>query len=195
MNLSRDSLVLWVGMIGAVLTAVANQAGVFPPEWYPYINMGALVCATICGWMKTSPLPGAKDAQKVDVSKIAPLLVVAVALTVMGCAKPASIQSPEATRAWQANQVLTRVAEVQAAAIQAEASGALKTADVRIIVTATVAVAKAAKDAPEGWPKVALTALQQAKAQLPPAVLASSPVAYALAIVEGMLISLVGGAA
>lgn len=130
---------------------------------------------------------------KIARRSVAPFVALALALSLVACAKPTSIQSPEATRAWQANQVLIRVAEVQAAAIQAEASGALKTADTRIIVQATVTIAKAAKDAPEGWPKVALTALQQAKAQLPASVLAQSPVAYTLAIVEGMLISLVGG--
>ena len=60
MTISRDSVVWWLGMIGAVLAAVVNQTGLFPVEWYPYINATAFIVGVISGWMKTSPLPGEK---------------------------------------------------------------------------------------------------------------------------------------
>ena len=58
---TRDSLVWWLGLIGAVLTAVANEAGLFPEAWYRYINLAALLVGVVSGWMKTSPLRGEHD--------------------------------------------------------------------------------------------------------------------------------------
>ena len=59
MKLTRDSLILWFGLIGGVITAIAANAGVFPAEWQGYIQTAATVVAAISGWLKTSPLPGA----------------------------------------------------------------------------------------------------------------------------------------
>jgi hypothetical protein len=40
------------------LTALANQAGLFPPPWYGYINLAAMLVGVISGYLKASPLPG-----------------------------------------------------------------------------------------------------------------------------------------
>ncbi len=59
-TLTRDSLIWWVGMIGALLTALANNGGLFPVEWKPYIDLAALLVGIISGKLATSPLAGAK---------------------------------------------------------------------------------------------------------------------------------------
>jgi hypothetical protein len=58
MQITRDSWLLTIGIIGAVLTAAGNQAGLFPETWYPWINFAALVVGIVCGKLATSPLPG-----------------------------------------------------------------------------------------------------------------------------------------
>jgi len=60
--INRDSFVWWVGIVGAILTAIANEQGVFPPEWKPYIHLGALICGILSGKLASSPLRG-KDGQ------------------------------------------------------------------------------------------------------------------------------------
>jgi hypothetical protein len=57
--MNRDSVLWWVGIVGAILTALANQAGLFPPAWYGYINLSAVLVGVISGYLKASPLPGA----------------------------------------------------------------------------------------------------------------------------------------
>lgn len=64
MRLTRDSVILWWGLISGIVTALAANAGVFPPEWQSWIStVGALV-ASISGWLKTSPLLGEHDAPR-----------------------------------------------------------------------------------------------------------------------------------
>ncbi len=67
--LTRDSALWWAGMIGAVLTAAANQAGLFPAHWYPWINFAALIVGVVSGKLATSPLKGAEDANRVPVPR------------------------------------------------------------------------------------------------------------------------------
>lgn len=64
MKLTRDSLVLWFGLIGGVITALAANAGVFPPEWQGYIQVAGTIVAAVSGWLKTSPLRGEFDWKK-----------------------------------------------------------------------------------------------------------------------------------
>jgi len=121
---------------------------------------------------------------------IAPLVVI-VALA--ACAKQSPTLSPEATRAAQATEFVKRVGELQNAAIQAEATGGLTASQTRPIVSFCVAAARTAKDYPAGWEKTVNTAYREMKAALPVEVLKNPTAAFALAVVEGMLITLNGG--
>jgi ABC-type xylose transport system permease subunit len=57
--MTRDSVSLWVGLIGGIVGVIAAQAEAFPPEWKPYITVLASIVAAISGKLATSPLPGA----------------------------------------------------------------------------------------------------------------------------------------
>lgn len=63
---SRDSMIWWAGMVGSILVALANQEGLFPAEWRPYINIAALIAGVVSGKLATSPLPGKADGEKVN---------------------------------------------------------------------------------------------------------------------------------
>ena len=56
---NRDSWIWTLGIVGAVLTAAANQAGLFPAWLYPWINFAALIVGIVSGKLATSPLAGA----------------------------------------------------------------------------------------------------------------------------------------
>jgi hypothetical protein len=63
MALTRDDLIWWFGMLGGVAIALAGNFTLFPwipPAWQHGISLVAFLSATVSGWMKTSPLPGAK---------------------------------------------------------------------------------------------------------------------------------------
>ena len=62
-GLTRDSLVLWLGLATGVVGVLAAQADLFPPEWKGYITVAASILAAISGWLKTSPLPGAPPSR------------------------------------------------------------------------------------------------------------------------------------
>jgi hypothetical protein len=57
--MTRDSVSLWIGLIGGIMGVVAAQADAFPPEWKPYITVLASIIAAVSGKLATSPLPGA----------------------------------------------------------------------------------------------------------------------------------------
>jgi hypothetical protein len=67
--LTRDSAVLWLGIIGGVLTALAAQGEIFPVSWRPYITMVSTIIAVISGKLATSPLPGAPKDDVVSLPK------------------------------------------------------------------------------------------------------------------------------
>lgn len=119
--------------------------------------------------------------------------VVATTLAMTACAPPPTIQTEPGKRAWQANQVLQRVEELQETAIQAEASGALPTATAKVIVQFTVTAAKTCQAYQQGWEKALAAAYTSAKAQIPASVLTKSEVAFALGMIEGIIRSLNGG--
>ena len=61
---TRDSLIWWFGMAGAVLgelamlkeeTLVAHYG--LPADWLPYLHLASLVVGVVSAWMKTSPRP------------------------------------------------------------------------------------------------------------------------------------------
>jgi type IV secretory pathway VirB2 component (pilin) len=56
MTITRDSVVLWLGIVGGVLTALAAQADMFPATWKPWITMVATIIAVVSGKLATSPL-------------------------------------------------------------------------------------------------------------------------------------------
>ena len=56
--ITRDSIVLWWGIITGIVGVIAAQADAFPPEWKPYITTLAAIVAAISGKLATSPLPG-----------------------------------------------------------------------------------------------------------------------------------------
>jgi membrane protein implicated in regulation of membrane protease activity len=58
--LTRDSIVLWWGIIAGVVGVIAAQADAFPAEWKPYITVLASIVAAVSGKLATSPLPGDK---------------------------------------------------------------------------------------------------------------------------------------
>lgn len=199
MALTRDSVIWWVGMIGAVLTALAAVSNQLPAEWQPYLLVAATVVGTVSGWMATSLLPGRNDATKKSANGVAKLLIPFVifgALSSAACKPPASIQTEPGRQAWYASQALQRVSEVQNIAIQLNSTTppTLSTNTTRIIVQMCVSSAKVLKEMPEGWAKVVLAAFNEAKAQIPTAELNKNvSLQTALAVLEGLLISFAGG--
>ena len=63
MRMTRDSLILWLGLATGVVGVLAANLNLFPDEWKGYITVAASLLATISGWLKTSPLPGEHDAR------------------------------------------------------------------------------------------------------------------------------------
>ena len=61
MNLTRDSLSLWVAF-GVVLVAYLITNGTPPTQWsyMEWLNAASVVLAWASGKLATSPLPGAK---------------------------------------------------------------------------------------------------------------------------------------
>lgn len=57
--MTRDSMSLWIGLIGGIMAVIAAQIDIFPVEWRPYITILASIIAGISGKLATSPLPGA----------------------------------------------------------------------------------------------------------------------------------------
>lgn len=58
--MTRDSIVLWIGIIGGILGVLAAQADAFPPQWKSWITIAAALVSAISGKLATSPLPGGK---------------------------------------------------------------------------------------------------------------------------------------
>lgn len=83
------------------------------------------------------------------------------------CVPPASIQTPAGHVAYTADQIVLRVNELQNAAIQANAAGALPDATTRLIVQFAVAADTTLAATPAGWQQTLITAWAAVKAQLP----------------------------
>lgn len=89
MRFSRDSAIWWLAIAGAVVGYLLSVKT--PPTQWDYmqwLNAAFFAVSTIAAKLATSPLAGAKDAQKVDRTKIgsAALLVFALGLVSTGCA-------------------------------------------------------------------------------------------------------------
>lgn len=198
MTLTRDSVLWWLGLASAVLTALANEIGLFPAEWYRYIHLAALLVGIVSGWMKTSPLPGENDAAKKPPSVVTRVLIpfiVLLALGTVACGPPKTVQTEPGKRAWYASQVLQRVGELQSIAIDLEAKQIMTTAQARYVVEYCVLTARTLKNAPEGWEKVALEGYRAFCAKLPVAVTTNPSLATAFAVLDALLVTLAGGGA
>jgi hypothetical protein len=89
-------------------------------------------------------------------------------LTLFACAPmPPTIVTPEGARAFQADELLRPVENLEDAAIAAYRSGSLPQADARAIVLLTREIAVVADAAEEGWRAAVLKAWQEAKRELP----------------------------
>ncbi len=95
-------------------------------------------------------------------------VLIIIALLAGGCATATSTLTPVGQHAYTADQVAMRVAELQNAAIQAEATGGLPTATTRIIVQFAVTAAPTLRAVPNGWPQTILSAWTAAKMQVGP---------------------------
>lgn len=58
MKITRDSVILTLGILSGIIGVVAAQADAFPPSWKPYITVISALLAAISGKLATSPLPG-----------------------------------------------------------------------------------------------------------------------------------------
>ncbi len=94
------------------------------------------------------------------------LVVLVLALTVSGCV-PKSL-APEAKPAYAADQIVLRVNELQAAAIQANAAvpPALSEAQTRVIVEFTVSADRTLAAVPQGWYATVRAAWLEARKKL-----------------------------
>lgn len=72
-------------------------------------------------------------------------------LYVLACHAPVTVTTPAGKAAYTADQVVTRLGELQNAAIQANQGGALDTNTTRSIVTYVVATTKTLQQTPAGW--------------------------------------------
>ena len=111
-------------------------------------------------------------------------LVFALGLSA-ACVPPASIQTPAGSVAYTADQIVTRVNELQNAAIQANAAGALPQATTRLIVQFAVAADTTLATTPLGWQQTIQTAWKAVKAQLPANL--NTNVGVAVGVVDALL--------
>jgi hypothetical protein len=86
-----------------------------------------------------------------------------------GCApRPPIPNTPTAERAYTADQVVLRVNELQAVAIELEARKVLPTARARLIVQLTIDANMILREAPVGWQGLTAAAWDRGVARLPP---------------------------
>ena len=125
---------------------------------------------------------------KVRVCRAIPLLLI---LAVVACHAPVTITTPQGQIAYTADQIAVRVGELQNAAIQANATGGLSTANTRIVVEFATTVAPILKATPSGWQTTVATAWTQAKKQLAP--VTNVAVVSAMSAVDLVLAAFLGG--
>jgi hypothetical protein len=195
--MNRDHWVWWLGMVGAVLTALANQAGVFPPDWKPYIDIATVVIAAVSGKLATSPLPGENDSTKASAGSAVKMLlpfVLAGSLAASACGPPKEYKTEPEKQLWYASQVLSVIHDVQAVAISVNTTNPeiLPTETTRLIVNFSESSAKAIRSAPDGWAKQALDAWLLVKPKLPEALVNNVAFAVPMAKLESLLRTFAG---
>lgn len=211
--MSRDSVILTIGMIGAILTALANQAGLFPPVWGPYISLAALIVGVISGKLATSPLKGdaeiavdkaiaidkvidAKvetgeiiDKGAVNLRNVGPLAIpfLLASMLLPGCAaKQYPTLDPTTQKQIDATEVAKRVNRLMDSAIAGEDAGALTRNQTRLIVTFCVDADKTLVQYPNGWGPTLATAWKTLKEDpvLKPLLLSNQYVSTAATLVD-----------
>ena len=88
-------------------------------------------------------------------------------LVLPACHAPVTVTTPAGQTAYTADQIAIRVGELQNAAIQAEATGSLPTAQARIIVTYCVQASQVLQATPAGWAQTVAAAWTEARKQIP----------------------------
>jgi hypothetical protein len=78
-------------------------------------------------------------------------VILVVALAFIACHAPVTIVTPQGKAAWQADQILKRVEELQNAAISANAAGAFPLPATKVINNYAMDAAYICKAAPQGW--------------------------------------------
>lgn len=92
MNLSRDSLLWTLLIVGAIVGYLASMPPPTDWTWSQWMASVAAIIGIIAGKLATSPLAGEHDGAKVNVSKIAPLVVLLLLPGLVGCG-PKSIHT------------------------------------------------------------------------------------------------------
>lgn len=93
------------------------------------------------------------------------IIVVACCIMLSGCA-PVTVQTPAGRTAYTADQIALRVNELENAAIQANATGALPVATTRTLVEFAVSADQTLAATPTGWLATVTTAWNAAKAKI-----------------------------
>lgn len=114
-------------------------------------------------------------------------LLFVLLLATAACHPPVSIQTPAGKAAYTADQIVTRINELENAAIQANSTGGLPTETTRVIVEFCVSADATLKTTPQGWQAAVSTAWAQAKGKLP--AISNPAVAAAIASVDVLLAS------
>lgn len=189
--MTRDDL-KWTGMaLVAVLVGLAAlsdttvqmlglPAAIVP--WLPWCRLGALMVGVVGAKLGNSPLPGKADpplsSKTLDnIAKSIPAIFLLAVLTMPGClySAPPNL-TPQAQKAYTADQVVTRLGELQNAVIDAATANKVKTADARLIVAwisgdktttpPTVGVLDMIAATPSGWQAAAQVAWPRIQAAL-----------------------------
>ena len=95
------------------------------------------------------------------------LSVISVIGLTIACQRPPTIVTPQGKTAYTADQIAVRVNELQNAAIVAESSGGMATADTRIVVSFAVSANQILAKTPAGWQTTVSQSWVEAKRHLP----------------------------
>jgi hypothetical protein len=183
-TLTRDSVLWTLGMIAAIVLALATLGnGVadygIPLAAVPFIRLAALIVGVISGKLATSPLPGKEDVATIDPRKLAPAVVLAVALgasmcSVTACAgNKAPTTSPQVVVTLKATEVVHGLDTFRdVAKVVSDAYPTIVTAaDFQKILTAHTSIVAVIGATPNGWKATAQAALDQLQKDLSPTAL------------------------
>lgn len=182
LGLTRDSVALfWAKWCAFVIALAAmgtdiSKVGI-PESWAPYIAGIALFISVSSAQHRTSDLPGdSKGSVSASTTSRLPAVLLAIGLgaggllglsTLPACHAPVTIVTEPGKIAYTADQIAVRVNELQNAAIQAEASGGMRTADTRLVVEFAVSANRTLRATPAGWQTTVATAWAETKKKLP----------------------------
>lgn len=110
-----------------------------------------------------------------------------VLVVMWACAKAPPNLSPQGQVAFKADQIVLRVGELQNAATQANAGGALDEATTRTIVTWTVSAAQILKTTPAGWQAALVSSWTAVKGNLPLRSITNPTVQLAFTAVDAII--------